>query len=501
MLSAVILPLLVAIATAAPASDVCPEDCKCLPNGVKEIKAACMSVDFLDKLLPAHINQITDLDLSELSLKAIPIKLKKLKRLRKLDLTGNLLSDLHDFPNLPKLTHLSLRSNNLRTLSAKRLPHSVIQLDVSYNHITHVEDLEKLSKLEKIDLNENKINCDCKFLKIRDTLSKHNVKLIYPTKCYSPKNVHDIPLLHVYCVNNAVLFDDFLQNDEPKDDIEEEYVKSNVESAPATEDEDGSGSGEEPMIFEPPSGVPHCVFDCSTPAPHDPNQARGNAPVEAQPEESQSTEVQSKETHSTESDSGEKKEEENSHVPIHEEIPKQEIVPVGAGNAGRKISSDVEPKADIKEGEVQPEPKKSNTTYIVIGTLLVVMCALIAYAVIKRRRKRNSNKDEEANKRPPVEMKPLMKPNGNEASPTIPEKVPLMNGQNGHTENGDTAAKVEEDEPVEVRPSLEEPVTPDATKRVTIQAKEYPSPKSPVMIQRKLDDDGRVVVTPSSPDN
>ncbi|KRT82638.1 hypothetical protein AMK59_3775 [Oryctes borbonicus] len=555
-------------------STVCPENCECFTTQ-SGLKAHCSSLDFLSKLRPKQIQEITELDVSDLAMKTVDSKLRKLRNLQKLDISNNELEDLKNFPQLSHLTHLYLSHNRIEVFTASDLPKSVKHLDLSSNRITVLTDISKfLPNLREINLNENILMCECDFLKYRDALLRNDVHIVRPANCYKPENLHGISLLSAYCVFGKVTYDDLGQMlaDEPgsgedvsalvaastssdflgfdateneavpdDDDLDREYFRTNIDtnsslSESSDESIEGSGSyidvtgGSGDGAFVPVSPdpeVPHCYYNCSTPAPS--NDTSTNEPPgsigqellkifgDLTGESSSSTT-----TTTTSSPLVKEVEQQKSSATLQEIVSKERP----SENDNIRAAVDAPKESQAKE---DVSKKNNTTTYVIVAVLFAAMVVMVVYVVIRRRRsarpinnRRPASNHEIKEIPPPVEMKPLMTPTPrvqtfHKPNPVQAERRPLMNGQNGTNKKGDDEHPVkdetdagkappvengldvpEDDEP-QVRPKKEDDalLTP-GTKRVTIQAKELSSPKSPVLVHRHVGDDGKIISSPVS---
>ncbi|GJQ65777.1 hypothetical protein Trydic_g11951 [Trypoxylus dichotomus] len=560
--------------------------CGCLrgPSSVpRGLKAHCSNLDFLSKLRPKQIQEITELDVSGLSMKTIDNKLRKLRNLKKLDLSNNELEDLKNFPQLSHLTHLYLSNNHIVQFTASDLPKSIKHLDISSNRIAVLTDISKfLPNLREINLNENVLTCECDFLKYRDALLRNDVHITRPANCFNPENVRGISLLSAYCVSGKVTYDDLGQMlaDEPgsgedvsaivaastssdflgydvkeeetapdDDALDPEYIPMNLDANSSTsesfdepiegsglpflEPTDGSGDGEFTPVFPNPE-IPHCYYNCSTPAPSkDTNASEPSGSIGQElwrifgeiTGESPTSTTTSTSTTTTPSPPP-------SPPPVKEVEHQQSSATVQETISKERPSENDSIRAAIdapKESQAKEDVSKKNnaTTYVIVAVLFAAMVVLVMYVIIRRRR---SARHPINNRRPasnheikeipaPVEMKPLMTPpvqTFHKPNPVQEERRPLVNRQNGTNKkegdekpvkdetDGGRAPPVEngfdvtEDVP-QIRPKKEDDalLTP-GTKRVTIQAKELSSPKSPVLVQRHVGDDGKIISSPVS---
>lgn len=538
-----------ALGAPSPQSTPCPEGCECSTAKKVGISARCSSQNFLYEYTSKQLQDITDIRLSGLSINTVDDIMRKMRNLNRLDLSNNRIENLDSFPLFHDLTYLDLSGNRLDKLIPEHLPKSIEHLDISSNRIRVLsKDVMKyLPNLRELNFNGNPLTCDCDFVRDRDYFLHKDVHIVRPANCYNPENVRGISWFSVHCVSGRVTYDDLgeMLGDEPgsgedvanmvatssssdimgydtgeedlkgNEDIEEEYFRHYGNSSSSESIEDsvegsgsayfnvGSGDGEYTPVSSDPQ-MSSCFFDCSTPPPS--NETDETEPPASIGEEISKffgdirgeTTTASTTTATTTT---------TTQIPVFEKEVEKSAATLSTG-ARANIEAPKESQA------TQEVSKKNNTTtYIVVGALFVAMVALVAYVVVKKRKARNNNNrrpipNHEAKEPAPVEMKPLMMTESVPFKPSPPaERTPLINGQNGtkKPEEDQTDAKVdipvenglEEEETPEIRPKKDDDalLTP-GTKRVTIQARELSSPKSPVLVHRHVGDDGKIVSSP-----
>ncbi|XP_018326969.1 protein windpipe [Agrilus planipennis] len=274
-----------------------------------------------------------------------------------------------------------------------------------------------------------------------------------------------------------------------------------------------------------------CIINCSTPAPLDRSDDSESSPPPGlvdgvkiimgdifgvgqpstqQPEQSSTAATDAKQEQATEV----KEEVSQTHLSEQEsagpkESPKKET----------DIISETADTTKEKESAVQSqESKQSNSTFIFLGILLLVMVCLIVYAVVKRAAAKKKGRKQRSNvagldEKPGEEMK-LIKPIGveNGKQNGKPESIPLINNSQNGTKTYPEDEKVQKKEPVtppgtpaddeddvELRQKPNDSLLTPETKRVTIRASEIPDSvlKTPILVTRHIDSDGKVVTTPN----
>lgn len=167
------------------------------------------------------------------------------------------------------------------------------------------------------------------------------------------------------------------------------------------------------------------------------------------------------------------------------------------------------------ENVLEDQRKQSNSTFIFLAVLLLVIVSLIIYAIVKKRSmKRNVQLEappSEGKEILPEEIELLKKSvqDTGRLNGAPHESVPLMNGHNENKdvqeeENPDTKKQVEnypETNDIDLRQKTVEPnnCSPPETKRVTVKATEIPNatPKTPILVTRHVNSDGSIVTTPT----
>lgn len=143
------------------------------------------------KLMP-----IKSLDLSNNQITKLSTQLELFTELEELNLSHNRLTHVNKL-NFKKLQKLDLSSNQITSAKLKKIPKTVVELNLSDNEITYLPvDIMKFKELRKLEMAGNPLNCSCDTLHVRNWLNSHHVwtdKII----CSSPVVVKGQPWLQV----------------------------------------------------------------------------------------------------------------------------------------------------------------------------------------------------------------------------------------------------------------------------------------------------------------
>lgn len=529
--------LLFASAALGASLPPCPDRCDCKYYG-DILRVSCESFPVFGKLQPKQTRLLETLVVKNQFVREIDPKLKVLRNLKELDLSGNEISTLQTFPQLPYLQRLNLSSNAIRSFSAIVLPYSLVSLDLSSNHISELpKDLTLFKNLRQLNVSANPISCTCDVLSVRDALKKSRVNFAEPVLCAYPEEYRGKSWYTEGICNGEATKNiwDVMQGDEPQfdgsgsgevdedsatgrvgvfeEDIENEYIPDvdRARTAPKTDEDDVDydGSGDKLIDDFYKMRPKACHINCSTPPPIDDNNDTDSTPVGGfdvlkilaedisgkSAKESSTTEKQQRGVALSSAASTE--------IPVAVESPAVEVV----------LKSDT----NTPYSTVAEPAKQSNSVYILLAVLGAALILLIVYAVMSTLRKkeaRRRNLQSDADKKPydgMTELQPLKKTPPAEKTNNVSERVPLMNGQNG-TQNGtsydepdakdanSTAPASADKEYVEYRQKHDKNglLTPE-TKRVTIRAGEIPGsvPRTPLLVERHITTDGNVITTPS----
>lgn len=510
----------------------CPDRCECSYGDGDDLHVTCDSFPALGKLQPKQIRGLDSLIVRNRFLTDIDPKLKVLRNLKTLDLSGNDISTLKTFPQLQNLRNLNLSSNNIVSFSASVLPYSLVTLDLSSNHLKDLpKDLTLLKNLRQLNVSANPIFCTCDVLSVRDTLVKSRVNFFEPVLCEYPeefrgKSWHTDGICNGEVAKNIW---DVMQGDEPQwdgsgsgeadddaitskvgvfeEDIENEYIPDVDREKTALkpeEEDDYDGSGDKFLDDFYKTRPKACHINCSTPPPiDDRNDTEDSVPVggfdvlkilaeDISGKSAKEASTSSSTTSTTSSTT-------STEAPIAVESPAVEVFAKSDSNT--PYTTPAEPA------------KQSNSVYILLAVLAAALILLIVYAIMSTLRKKEARRrhlQSDADKKAydgMTELQPLKKTPPSEKTNNVSERVPLMNGQNG-TQNG-TAPEETDSKTVPANADAEYAeyrqkhdknglLTPE-TKRVTIRAGEIPGsvPRTPLLVERHITTDGNVITTPS----
>ncbi|MBS0603884.1 MAG: leucine-rich repeat domain-containing protein [Verrucomicrobia bacterium] len=122
------------------------------PQTLAEIKAW-----FDDPANADRLNQIANLNLSNLGIKTIPPQITKCTQLRELDLYNNNITDVSPLKNLGQLQKLDLAQNKITDVSALQNLLQLQTLELSSNQIRDISALANLAELRELNLIQNQI--------------------------------------------------------------------------------------------------------------------------------------------------------------------------------------------------------------------------------------------------------------------------------------------------------------------------------------------------------
>lgn len=535
---------------AAPADiSSCPEHCDCTSlEDTWSLK--CTSIDAVQ---PDFINKVTKLDFRHPD----PAQIQTLKdwvNLKELDLSNNGLTTVN-IPPIPHLVHLKLNRNNIKDITATSIPKTVEILDLSFNAFSSIPQELLDLHLEKLNIYGNPIVCKCEepsYVTYRKLVAD-GVVFVKPVECATPVELKGQHLSSLKCKHvsqhlehlqgdktlpgiwsNEVVDDEQQADDEG---IEQGFLLAQSQPEPTSqvlEEQEGSGDGEEthheqnvnendattattkePFADDEYEGSgaiedetpedtnlfiqPVCHFNCTTEEPV----------VASNENDSQSPpsildiltiikeDIGGKPTTTT-----------TTEAPVDEMIQKTKVAvqnaPVEPLDKEMDVDSTGSDKVvELDRASVSPSDQ-ANTAYIVVAALIVLIVGLVLYVMIKRKKDRARARENglDPEKPKPVEMKELLKKPVSEVQQPA-EKAPLLNGQNGKS-NGKTDSEYQTkpqptetapvNDEIELRPRNEDLLTPEM-KRVTVQAKELTVPKTPILVNRSLSSEGKMVST------
>lgn len=476
----------------------CPEHCACVDVQRKRYNynhAKCLSLDGLRQL--GKTSELHSLDLSSLNLTKINNQqLDKLTNLTKLDLTDNRLSEINSL-GTKRIRILNLSFNRITSGKLAKIPSTVKHLNLSHNDITVLpENFKHFIHLKSLELADNPLNCTCETLDVRNWLQEHKVWTEKPIRCATPLQFKGWSWLQIrqseVCdphgletprmlpfsdvtddENDLMLGDDphAHRNDE-EDGIDRDFLpvsflaqnrkkRNHNDDGYNMYDDFGEGSGDDGQSSPSPSSdVTTELYEGSG---DEFNESSPVAPIILNDDDQTSSEATLLENNdksndailmnapvSSESndviDSNENASIENGNenetiAPVTEEP----IVPINANNDVEQIPNSDGSETN-KSNRIAEQVHESNSTYILLGILGVLLVALILYVATKRSRtnvkNRRNNNDIERNAQELSTMdknnlgKPIPKPI--EFIPLIPEKHALDAKTNGdHRCNGD----------------------------------------------------------------
>lgn len=473
----------------------CPEQCSCVEvprRGYAYIHAKCTALDGLKKL--GKTPELHSLDLSSSNLTKINNQLDKLTNLSKLDLADNRLSEINVL-STKRIRVLNLSGNRIPSGKLSKIPSTVKNLNLSNNDITILEESFKhFTQLRSLELADNPLNCTCETLEIRNWLQERQVWTEKPIRCAAPIQFKGWSWLQVsqskVCDPNGIetprmlpfseqandpSLNDLMMGDDPNvhhtDDISENdegFLPVSV-NGPRTKRKDddlddsyeeGSGDNDEIVTKTTETNDHTEMYEGS-------GHEQPIVPIDLDGDDQSSNEDQPNETENDQDavddsishiENEQLKENNNvTETPVPQEndantivppIVEDPIVPIESKtNDAEFIQTNGENK-DSDQGESanlgsSEQVQQGNTTYIVLGVMLVLLVVLILYVSAKRTKtntkNRRNNNDIESPAQEMLTMdknnlgKPIQSPV--EFIPLIPEnhehdkKINLCNGE------------------------------------------------------------------------
>ncbi|XP_050313262.1 protein windpipe [Anthonomus grandis grandis] len=480
----IIATALLFLSIATPGSTIfrCPKGADCPEEGA----IICSSFQFLDELGPKQYKTITKLIVTNALIDKVPAKVKYLKNLKYFDISGNSIQ-VDSIPSLPQLKILKLNQNNIKDIRISLLPKNIEELHLSNNFLTHIpKDWSTLKSLKAINIGKNLIDCSCQSnnIHVYQALLKHDIKILAPVICHSPKQFAGKNIEFVHCT-----YDDDMINDQPlegsgdgedifndtkstapifseeyfheeneiiddKDDLPQEQAFVPVNQETIGEDE-GSGQFEGSGAFDV-GNVLTCIVNCVSPEPLGSNDSVNDSVKAPEPQDQLRIIAEDiinpimgiKTTVTTTSTTVKTLTEVYSNLPhTHEttEKPTEIKLTANVSQAGSPGPIPEDPGLILKTRteEVKKTASIAQNNYAVY---IVVICGLLLTVVFliclvkKQKAKRLKKNRRDIDKTDyGEEMKTLEKPtitpiNEKNGKPTrVPEQVPLINEQNGKT--------------------------------------------------------------------
>lgn len=469
MFSNVLVLGLVLLAIGACEAFICPSHCSCTevqPDNYNHAK--CTSLEGLRQL--GKTSELHSLDLSSLNLTKITNQLEKFTSLSKLDLHNNHLSEINSL-SLKRIRTLNLSWNRITSGKLSKIPVHVKHLNLSHNDITILtENFKRFVHLESFELANNPLNCTCETLDIRDWLQEKKVWSNAPIICTAPLNYKGRPWLQVpqsdVCDSNGLDSpqmlpysedeNDLMMGDDPtalSDDTAEKVLDNNIEDEflPVSENslqnkrqdvseedkdnisnqsdhEEGSGAGEmESSSIKADNNVYEGSGDYNVTA-----DITGPSMLSEDSSEDESSTKTQLIIGLSDNESTEPSVPKIIEDPIQKEASLVESIPEkNTENENGTTESDGVRKSEKVESanpDDLPSKADSNSTYILLGILGIILVLLILYVAAKRNRStavknRRNNNDVES---PAQEMLAMDKKNLGKPVPNQVEFIPLI---------------------------------------------------------------------------
>lgn len=419
-----------------------------------------------------HLMPIKSLDLSNNQINKLSTQLEMFTELEELNLSHNRLTHVNKL-NFKNLQKLDLSSNQITSAKLKKLPKTVVELNLAHNEITFLPvDIMKFKKLRKLEMAGNPLNCSCDTLHVRNWLNTNHVwtdKII----CSSPIIVKGQPWLQVR--QNDICFEastttqrskynwdeyddnEVMMGDQPQEDNADDEKKDYDENYDDKEEEEKSDTNdgeinqeEDEDVFEDKSKTDNNEEEKEETAE---NVDEDLIPVtpESNNEENQEQEEgsggESSSPTSIVDDDGSgsgfpEDETESSGLGIFDKgTTDSTVAPIG-GQSGKiidEVSGPVANNLGANDDESTKKAAQDNKgTYILLVILGICLIALMVFVMMKNKKEKNRNRRYDVEKNGGTELQDMDKSllgktadknkNGN-GNGKATEHIPLMNGQ------------------------------------------------------------------------
>lgn len=441
----------------------CAKSCECNQTinsarceDVNELIASYQDDERLHVFMP-----IKSLDLSNNQLDKISNQLPD--GIEELNLSHNKLTQVQKL-NFKNLQKLNLSNNRITSAKLKKIPRTVVELNLAYNEITYLPtEFMKLKQLRRLEMKGNPLNCTCDTLHVRNWLTTKNVwtdRIV----CSSPINVKGQAWLQVrqndICFETSTTtqgttfkskynWDEYedgnnIMGDQPPEDRGEDAEDAADKDYDEEEEKDASNPPEEEeekdVFDEEASGEPDTVgdkksadedhlipvtpeddYENDSASPKSDVEGSGDDPAPSSPE--------------PEDDDGSG----SGYGPLDMGIFKDESSSVEPLMAKIDIDPSGQPTPNQQSDTNRASTQDNKGTYILLGILAICLIALMVFVMMKNKKEKSRNRRYDVEKNgtgtelQDMDKRLLGKPmeqNGSSNGNGKAEHIPLMNGNN-----------------------------------------------------------------------
>lgn len=464
----------------------CAKSCECNQTtssarceDINELIASYKDDNRLHVMMP-----IKQLDLSNNQLEKISHQLEILEDVEELNLSHNKLTQVQKL-NFKNLQKLNLSNNRITSAKVKKVPRTVVELNLAYNEITYLPtEFMKFKQLRRLEMNGNPLNCTCDTLHVRNWLNTNNVwtdKIV----CASPISVKGRPWLQVR--QNDICFEpssttqqapfkskynwdeyedenDIMMGDQPQDDDatetsdkvdeekdydeEEKQPDAAADDAVEEKDEDIFDDGKEnestetSVTDEKPNDDDDNLIPVAPKNEYDDHSESPASDVSVH-EEGSGDDLQSSSATLIDEGSGDEGSGDTDKLgpmgiyPIDESTV-QSILPSLVD-----VSNEQQPNPDLATDTERASPDNKGT-YVLLAILALCLIALMVFVMMKNKKEKTRNRRYDVEKHGDTELQDMDKrllgkpteKNGNNNGNGKAEHIPLMNG-NGNNPSSD----------------------------------------------------------------
>lgn len=461
----------------------CAKSCECNQtissarcDDVNELIASYKDDNRLHVLMP-----IKQLDLSNNQLEKVSHQLEILGDVEELNLSHNKLTQVQKL-NFQNLQKLNLSNNRITAAKVKKVPRTVVELNLAYNEITYLPtEFMKFKQLRRLEMTGNPLNCTCDTLHVRNWLNTNNVwtdKIV----CASPISVKGRPWLQVR--QNDICFEpssttqqapfkskynwdeyedgnDIMMGDQPQDDDATDTSKADEEEKDYDAEETQPDAAADDALEEKDEDI----FDDKE------NESAATNVTEEKPSDDDDNLIPV----TPENEYDDHSESPVSDVSVHDEgsgadLPSSsptsfdegsgddessgndEVAAIGIyerSTVQTHIASKIEVDPNVPDPDPATDTERASPdnkgTYVLLAILALCLIALMVFVMMKNKKEKTRNRRYDVEKHGGTELQDMDKhllgkpteKNDNSNGNGKAEHIPLMNGNGNNPSNDD----------------------------------------------------------------